>query len=72
MIFTFYILIMINKKFTQKLKEDYQKQGSERRQIVGLSNIVLHSSKRAIFSLHRDDVKRAEDLLSEVEKIYRN
>ncbi len=60
---------MINKKFVQQLKKDYAKNGSERRQIISLSNIVLHDSKRVIFSLHRGDIKKAEESLREIEKI---
>lgn len=59
---------MINKKFAQKLREDYSKHESERRQIISMSNIVLHDSKRVIFSLHRDDIKKANESLKELEK----
>ncbi len=59
---------MINRKFIQKLKKDYDRQEAERRQIISLSNAILHGSKRVIFSLHRDDIKKAKDLLAEVEK----
>ncbi|MFH1232980.1 MAG: hypothetical protein V1651_03930 [Patescibacteria group bacterium] len=60
---------MINKKFIQQLKKDYQLHEVERRQIISLSNIVLHDSKRVIFSLHREDVSLAETSLLEIEKI---
>ena len=63
---------MINKKFIQKLKKDYQKRESERRQIISLSNIVLHDSKRVIFALHRDDIKNSEAQLKEIEKVLQN
>lgn len=63
---------MLNKKFIQKLKEDYQKQESERRQIISQSNIVLHDSKRVIFALHRDDIKNSEVQLKEIEKVLKN
>ncbi len=59
---------MINKKFIQKLKKNYDKHGSERRQIISLSNAVLHGSKRVIFALHRDGIKQAGILLDEAEK----
>ncbi|MEA3464331.1 MAG: hypothetical protein U9R14_04665 [Patescibacteria group bacterium] len=59
---------MINKKFIQKLKKDYEKNVSERRQIISLSNVILHGSKRVIFALHRDDIKQAGILLNEAEK----
>lgn len=60
---------MINKRFIQKLKKDYDKNNSERRQIISLSNVILHDSKRIIFSIHRGDVKKAEESFKEVEKI---
>lgn len=60
---------MINKKFIQKLKKEYDAGNSERRQIISLANVVLHDSKRVIFSLHRGDTKKAEESLSEIEKV---
>ncbi len=60
---------MLNKKFIKKLKEKYDKRESERRQIISLANIVLHDSKRIIFSLHRGDLKEAEKKFGEVENI---
>jgi predicted translin family RNA/ssDNA-binding protein len=62
---------MINKKFIQKLKEDYDKGEIERRQIINLADSVLHSSKRIIFSLHRGDLKKAEEGLGAVEETLR-
>ncbi len=60
---------MLNKIFLKKLKKDYDKNTGERRQIISRSNIVLHDSKRVIFSLHRGDIKQAEKSLAEIEKI---
>lgn len=60
---------MMNKKFIKKLKSEYDAHESERRQIIGLSNVVLHDSKRVIFALHRFDEKKAGDSLAEIEKI---
>jgi len=60
---------MINKKFIKELKKEHDAHGSERRQIISLSNIVLHDSKRVIFALHRGDVKKAGESLKEIEKI---
>ena len=59
---------MINKKFIQKLKVDYDKGESERRQIINLADTVLHSSKRTIFALHRGDIEKAKRELIEIEK----
>jgi len=33
---------MINKQFIKKLKQEYDSNETERRQIIGLSNVVLH------------------------------
>ncbi|MDP2709454.1 MAG: hypothetical protein Q8O93_05460 [bacterium] len=63
---------MINKKFVQQLRKDFDAHGSERRQIISLANVVLHDSKKAIFSLHRDDLKGAENTLKELEEILKN
>lgn len=59
---------MINKKFIQELKKDYDKGESERRQIINLADTVLHSSKRTIFALHRGDIEKAKKELIEIEK----
>jgi len=63
---------MISKKFVQQLKKDFDANGSERRQIISLANAVLHDSKKAIFSLHRDDIAGAEKTLKELEEILKN
>jgi len=60
---------MINKTFIQKLKKDYSENNSGRRQIISLSNIVLHDSKRVIFALHRGDIEKSKERLIEIEKI---
>lgn len=60
---------MINKKFIEKLKKEYQKHEGERRQIISLSNIVLHDAKRIIFALHRNEIKGAEEKFKEIESI---
>ena len=63
---------MINKKFIQKLKQKYDEHESERRQIISLANVILHDSKRVIFSLHRADEKKAGESLKEIERILIN
>lgn len=59
---------MINKKFIQQLKKDYEKHNGERRQIISLSNDILNNSKRAIFAIHRGDIKKAEEMIASIEK----
>jgi len=58
---------MINKNFVDQLKEDYRAKEGERRQIISLSNNILFHSKKAIFALHRHDLKVAEEKLEEME-----
>jgi predicted translin family RNA/ssDNA-binding protein len=58
---------MLNKKFFSSLKQDYEKSEIERRKIISYSNQVLNDAKRAIFSLHRGDEARAEELLAAAE-----
>jgi len=60
---------MINKKFAQKLKKEYESRDSERRQIISLSNVVLHDSKRVIFALHRNEMEKAKKSLSDIEEV---
>jgi translin len=60
---------MLNKTFLEALKKDYDARTGERRQIISRANIALHDAKRIIFSLHRADFERAEELLKNVEEI---
>jgi predicted translin family RNA/ssDNA-binding protein len=59
---------MINKKFLDDLKRDYQANESERRQIISASNGILFEAKKTIFSLQRQDFKTAEIKIAEMEK----
>ena len=58
---------MLNKPFFKNLKKDYDRRKSERRQIISRANIVLHDSKRVIFSLHRGDINAAKKSLADIE-----
>lgn len=60
---------MINKKFIRELKKEFDDHASQARQIISLANAVLHDAKKAIFSLHRDDLDRAAKMLVEIEWI---
>lgn len=59
---------MINDKFLKKLKDDYQANESQRRQIISASNNILFEAKKTIFALHRQDLKLAERKINEMEK----
>ncbi len=63
---------MIDKKFLEVLKKDYQANESERRQIISASNNILFEAKKIIFSLQRQDFKTAEGKLTEIEKALAN
>jgi predicted translin family RNA/ssDNA-binding protein len=52
-----------------KLRGEYKKSEIQRRQIISLSNIVINTSKKIIFALHRKEIKLAEEQFVEVEKI---
>lgn len=53
----------------QKLKKDYQNYTLTRGSIIHQSNLALNQAKQAIFTLHRDQISQAEELLSRTEKI---
>ena len=57
---------MLKKNFIAKLKKDFDRSNSERRQIISQANIILHDSKRAIFSLHRGDLAAAGQSLEAI------
>lgn len=59
---------MLNKNFFFKLKKEYATNDVERRKIISQSNVLLHNSKRIIFSLHRGDLKQADTGIGEIAK----
>jgi predicted translin family RNA/ssDNA-binding protein len=63
---------MLNKNFLKQLNKNYKNHESERRQIISLSNVILHNSKRAIFSMHRGDIEKTKESLSEIEKLLKD
>lgn len=63
---------MINKKFICELKNEFDAHAGECRQIISLSNAILHDAKKAIFSLHRGDRDEAGKTLLEIEIILKN
>lgn len=60
---------MLDKKFINGLKKNYSEKNNQRRQIISLSNIVLNNSKKSIFAIHRNDLKLAEEKLTENQEI---
>jgi predicted translin family RNA/ssDNA-binding protein len=63
---------MINKKFLESLKKDYEKNEKERRQIVSASNNLLFAAKKIIFKLQREEFKEAEKKIIELEEAFKN
>lgn len=60
---------MIDKKFIEKIKKDYDSYDIGRRIIIKHSNDILKLAKQAIFALHRDDIKTAEKNINESKKL---
>lgn len=63
---------MFNQKFLEELKSSYQKNESERRQIISAANNILFQAKKTIFSLQKSDFKKAEINLKEMEANFLN
>ncbi|MDD3102173.1 MAG: hypothetical protein PHE59_03445 [Patescibacteria group bacterium] len=61
---------MINKIMLQKLSKEYKNHVSMFYLVNQQSNVALHKSKQAIFSLQRDQISEAEKSLKEVEQIF--
>lgn len=68
----FKLNFMINKNFLETLKKDYKANESERRQIISASNNILFEAKKTIFSLQRNDLKIAEEKISQIEKAFKD
>jgi len=62
---------MIDKKFFQKLKEEYISYSRERHGIIKSSSDVLRKAKQAIFAMHREDIKLAKELLDDIEATFK-
>jgi len=60
---------MINKTFWKKIQNNYSEYEKARTQIIGRSNLALNNAKKAIFALHRDELKDAEQKLEESRKL---
>lgn len=63
---------MINQKFLEQLRKDYQANESQRRQIISASNNILFEAKKTIFALQRQDFKIAAAKLEENENNLKN
>lgn len=52
------------------IKKRYHAHNASRREVIARSNDALSKSKRAIFALHREDMKGAETLLKEAAGLF--
>lgn len=59
---------MINQKHLRQVRERLHKYAEIRRQVIADSGTALHDAKRAIFSLHREEKKEAEDRMTKSTK----
>jgi translin len=59
--------LMLDSSFFQKLKQLHSSNERERQKIITESNKILHSSKRAIFALHRKESQAVNVKLRELE-----
>ena len=59
---------MINKKFTEKLRGEYQEHEKQRRQIISASNEILYLSKKTVFAIHRGNMTEANGNLETINK----
>ncbi len=59
---------MLDKKTMHKLKTEYKMHRTLRHKLIGEANDLLRLAKQAIFSLHRNDVKKAKATLDEIKK----
>jgi len=62
---------MLQKTYLKKVGKDLLDYSSKRRDVIKVTGDALHLSKRAIFAMHRDNVKEAEQKIAEAEKLFR-
>lgn len=60
---------MLDKKYLSQLKSYLHNYAKERLAVIELSNQAIHHAKRAIFALHRDEVKEAEEKLKQAREL---
>ena len=63
---------MITAKFLSDLKNSYQKNEKERRQIISASNNLLFEAKKIIFALQRQEWKLAEEKIKKLEEEFKS
>jgi len=63
---------MLNKSFFKQLKSKHDSYSKLRSSLIHKSHDILRNAKRAIFSMHRDEMSEAEKLLKNVEVELKN
>lgn len=63
---------MLKKSYVEKLKKDLHEYALIRREVIKTSDDALHHAKRAIFDLHRGDIKEADQKLRLIEKMVKD
>jgi len=61
------IMVRLNKEFIQEIEninEEYKKNDVLREEIIKESRDILKASKKAIYSVHRDDIEGSKNLLT--------
>lgn len=61
----------LNQKNLAAIKKKILAYSEDRREIIKLSGDALHSAKRCIFALHRDNVSEAKEKLQAVELLFK-
>ncbi|MBS3137829.1 hypothetical protein J4232_05315 [Candidatus Woesearchaeota archaeon] len=60
---------MIDKKNLLALKKEFEEFEEKREELIRISRDILKFSKHAIYSIHRDEIKQAEENIAEAEKL---
>ena len=55
---------MLDKKYLNSIKKKILQYAEVRREVIKSSDDALHNAKRAIFAMHRDNMKEAEEKLA--------
>ncbi|MDD2656929.1 MAG: hypothetical protein PHQ18_05205 [Patescibacteria group bacterium] len=55
---------MLDKKYLTSIKKNLLQYAEVRREVIKSSDDALHNAKRAIFAMHRDNMKEAEEKLA--------
>lgn len=61
---------MINKKDFEDIRKKLEKADTERENLIKRSRDLLKLSKQIIYSVHRNDVNRAKNLINKIKKEY--